>query len=95
LIVVTSWPFFWTSLSQNEQSANAGGLPQWPIKAVIPVAFAILFVQGLSELIKRVAIMRGGLSEPSKHDGYHDIALAAAAEPPPPGQRDRDGSTDA
>lgn len=84
MVVVTSWPFFATSYAQNEQSANAGGLPQWPIKALIPVAFALLFVQGLSELIKRIAIMRGDLAEPAKHDGYHDIAVAAGAEPSPP-----------
>jgi TRAP-type mannitol/chloroaromatic compound transport system permease small subunit len=82
MIAVTSWLFFATSFQQNEQSPNAGGLPQWPIKALIPVAFACLFVQGLSELIKRIAIMRGELAEPSRHDGYHDIAVAAGAAEP-------------
>ncbi len=43
----------------GEQSPNAGGLPQWPIKALVPAAFALLFLQGVSELIKRIAIMRG------------------------------------
>lgn len=52
-------------LRLGEQSPNAGGLPQWPIKALIPAAFALLFVQGVSELIKRVAIMRGDLEEPN------------------------------
>lgn len=64
VIVGTSWFFFLSSYAQNEQSLNYGGLPQWPIKFVIPVAFIILFVQGLSELIKRIAIIRGDLSEP-------------------------------
>jgi TRAP-type mannitol/chloroaromatic compound transport system permease small subunit len=82
MIAVTSWFYFGTSLAQNEQSPNAGGLPQWPIKALIPAAFAILFVQGLSELIKRIAIMRGELAERTPHDGYHDIAVAAGAELP-------------
>jgi len=81
MIAVTSWTFFATSYAQNEQSANAGGLPQWPIKALIPVAFAILFLQGLSELIKRIAILRGDLPEPPRHDGYHDVAIAAGSEP--------------
>ncbi len=60
LIIYTSYhsPISWL---QNEQSKDAGGLPQWPIKALIPVAFTLLFVQGISELIKRIAIMRGDL----------------------------------
>lgn len=77
MIAYTSVLFFWTSFSQNEQSPNAGGLPLWPIKALIPVAFALLFVQGLSELIKRIAIMRGELEESTLHDGYHEAVLAA------------------
>lgn len=77
MIVYTSAIFFSTSLAQNEQSPNAGGLPLWPIKALIPVAFALLFAQGLSELIKRIAIMRGDLAERSGHDGYHEAVVAA------------------
>lgn len=69
LIIWTSWDFFQSSYAQNEQSSNYGGLPQWPIKAVIPFAFALLFAQGLSELIKRIAILRGELedSAPASH----------------------------
>lgn len=79
MIVYTSWIFFATSYAQNEQSPNAGGLPLWPIKALIPIAFALLFAQGISELIKRIAIMRGDLAEPSAHGGYHDAVLAAGS----------------
>ena len=61
VVLVTSWPFFVRAWLQNEQSSNAGGLPQWPAKALIPIAFAILLVQGLSEIVKRLAIMRGTL----------------------------------
>ena len=77
LIAFTSWSYFATSFVQNEQSPNAGGLVQWPIKALIPIGFALLFVQGLSELIKRIAIMRGELAETAGHGGYHEVALAA------------------
>jgi TRAP-type mannitol/chloroaromatic compound transport system permease small subunit len=63
IIVWTSWPFFLVSYAQNEQSSNFGGLPQWPPKFLIPLAFAILFAQGVSELIKRIAVMRGDLAE--------------------------------
>jgi TRAP-type mannitol/chloroaromatic compound transport system permease small subunit len=63
VVVWTSWPFFVSSYEQNEQSSNFGGLVQWPAKLLIPVAFTILFVQGVSELIKRIAIMRGELAD--------------------------------
>ena len=79
MIVYTSWIFFATSYAQNEQSPNAGGLALWPIKALIPIAFALLFAQGISELIKRIAIMRGDLAESTVHDGYHDAVLAAGS----------------
>lgn len=80
LIVVTSWSFFLASYAHNEQSPNAGGLVLWPIKALIPVAFALLFVQGLSEIIKRVAIMRGDLVESEPQGGYHDTVAGAGAD---------------
>jgi TRAP-type mannitol/chloroaromatic compound transport system permease small subunit len=80
LILVTSWSYFLTSYFQNEQSQNAGGLPQWPIKALIPIAFALLFVQGVSELIKRIAIMRGDLEEPKGRHGYHEAVAEAASD---------------
>jgi TRAP-type mannitol/chloroaromatic compound transport system permease small subunit len=79
MITYTSWLFFETSLAQNEQSPNAGGLPLWPIKALIPVAFALLFAQGLSELIKRIAIMRGEIDETTGHGSYHEAVVAAGA----------------
>jgi TRAP-type mannitol/chloroaromatic compound transport system permease small subunit len=69
IVVWTSWSFFLVSFEQNEQSSNYGGLPQWPAKLLIPLAFAILFIQGVSELIKRIAIMHGDLAEPGG-DGH-------------------------
>ncbi|WP_072396599.1 TRAP transporter small permease subunit [Hyphomicrobium sp. CS1GBMeth3] len=80
MIVYTSWLFFASSYAQNEQSPNAGGLPLWPIKLLIPIAFALLFLQGLSELIKRIAIMRGDLDDPTSQGGYHDAAVAAGSD---------------
>lgn len=80
VILFTSWEFFLTSYAENEQSQNAGGLPQWPIKALIPIAFALLFAQGLSELIKRIAIIRGDKNEPHAHGSYHDVVAATGAE---------------
>jgi TRAP-type mannitol/chloroaromatic compound transport system permease small subunit len=78
LMLVTSWPFFVKSLSINEQSASAGGLPQWPAKALIFAGFALVLAQGASELIKRIAIMRGLLSEAGRAGG--DAPTGAADE---------------
>lgn len=74
----TGWPFFYRSLLQNEQSNNAGGLPQYPAKMLVPLCFTLLFVQGISELIKRIAIMRGELADVSG-GGHHEAAEAEAA----------------
>ena len=52
-----SWPFFMQSYEVFEHSSNAGGLLRWPIKIVLPLGFALLALQGLSELIKRVAFL--------------------------------------
>jgi len=54
-----SWPFFMQSFNVYEHSSNAGGLLRWPIKLVLPIGFALVALQGLSELIKRVAFLNG------------------------------------
>ena len=54
-----AWPFFMQSFNVYEHSSNAGGLVRWPIKLVLPVGFALVALQGLSELIKRVAFLNG------------------------------------
>ncbi|MDD1530323.1 C4-dicarboxylate ABC transporter [Bradyrhizobium sp. WBOS7] len=64
VMIVTGVPFFLRSFQINEQSGNAGGLPQWPAKSLIMIAFAFLLVQGISELIKRIAVMRGLIPDP-------------------------------
>ncbi len=64
VMIVTSIPFFLTSLRVNEQSTNAGGLPQWPAKSLIMIAFTLLLIQGLSELVKRIAVMRDLIPDP-------------------------------
>jgi len=64
VMIVTGIPFFLRSYEINEQSVNAGGLPQWPAKALVMIGFALLFVQGISELIKRISIMRGLIPDP-------------------------------
>jgi len=78
VMILTAVPFFLVSYSQNEQSLNAGGLPQWPSKGLIMIAFIMLFVQGLSELIKRLAIMRDLISDP--HAGQKSSLEVEAEE---------------
>ncbi|MDA9550015.1 MULTISPECIES: TRAP transporter small permease subunit [unclassified Bradyrhizobium] len=64
VMIITGVPFFLRSFQINEQSGNAGGLPQWPAKALIMIGFAFLLVQAISELIKRIAVMRGLMPDP-------------------------------
>ena len=79
VMMIVSWPFAMRSLLLNEQSINAGGLPQWPAKLLIPIGFLMLFFQGVSELIKRIAIMRGALEDTTSGGGHHAAAEAEAA----------------
>jgi TRAP-type mannitol/chloroaromatic compound transport system permease small subunit len=78
IMVVTGIPFFIKSYSINEQSWNAGGLPQWPSKSLVMIAFAFLLVQGLSELIKRIAVMRDLIPDP--HAGQKSSLETEAEE---------------
>jgi TRAP-type mannitol/chloroaromatic compound transport system permease small subunit len=64
VMIITGVPFFLRSMQINEQSGNAGGLPQWPAKSLIMIGFTLLLVQGISELIKRIAVMRGLIPDP-------------------------------
>lgn len=64
IMIVTGGPFFWRSYEIGEQSGNAGGLPQWPTKSLIIIGFTLLLVQAISELIKRIAVMRGLIPDP-------------------------------
>lgn len=64
LMVWLSWPFFWRSWITGEQSMNAGGLIMWPAKFLILFGFVVLVFQGISEIIKSVAILRGDLPPP-------------------------------
>jgi len=64
VLVATGIPFFLNSYEINEQSGNAGGLPQWPTKSLVMIGFALLLAQGISELIKRGAVVRGMIPDP-------------------------------
>ena len=64
IIVKLSWPLFIDAFTSNEQSSDAGGLARWPVKLLIPAGFALLALQGISELIKRVAFLAGQAPDP-------------------------------
>ena len=79
-MILTGIPFFLKSWIINEQSGNAGGLPQWPSKALIFIGFTFLLLQGISELIKRIAVMRGVIPDPYETTGGTHAAIEAEAE---------------
>ncbi|MDP3606055.1 MAG: TRAP transporter small permease subunit [Polaromonas sp.] len=64
LMITLSWPFFVNAYTNGEMSQNAGGLIRWPVYLLVPVGFMLLMLQGLSELIKRVAFLRGLIDDP-------------------------------
>lgn len=59
-------PFFLQGLRSGEMSSNAGGLIMWPVYALIPLGFGLLMLQGISELIKRLAFLQGLIDDPTK-----------------------------
>lgn len=67
-ILWLSWPVFVDAYERHEVSTNAGGLLIWPGRLMVPVGFLLLVLQGVSELIKRVAFLRGMIPDPSEKD---------------------------
>ncbi len=59
ILIYFTWPWFVQSWEVGETSSNAGGLIRWPVKLMLPVGFALMALQGVSELIKRVAALQG------------------------------------
>ena len=68
LLSYLSWPFFHQSYVVGEISSNAGGLIRWPIKIVIPVGFVLLALQGVSEVIKRIAALQNLVKIDAKYE---------------------------
>lgn len=78
------WPWLLTSYRGGEISMNAGGLILWPAKAMLFIGFVLLFLQGISEIIKKIAVMRGLIPDPFPAVSHHapleiDPDLAAQA----------------
>ncbi len=86
MVVTVMWlaiPLVAESYKIDEYSANAGGLLRWPVKALLPLGFVLLALQGVSELIKRIAFLAGRIEDPnSKAKGpsaEEELAAAIAA----------------
>lgn len=68
ILIDMTWPFFWDSWIRGEESNNAGGLIRWPVKLLLPIGFALLLAQGISELIKRWAAILGKIEMDTRYD---------------------------
>ena len=99
IIMRLSWPLFLDSFERNEVSTNAGGLIIWPARLMVPIGFALLIIQAVSELIKRIAFLRGLAPDPlqKRHEKSAEEELAeeiarqrgvpTAGESVPPSER--------
>lgn len=86
MVVAVLWlslPLVAESYKIQEMSANAGGLIRWPVKILLPIGFTLLALQGISELIKRIAFLAGRIDDPNnKEKGptpEEELAAAIAA----------------
>src|SRR3978361_873136 len=68
LLSYLSWPFFYQAYAVGEVSGNAGGLIRWPIKLVVPIGLVMLALQGVSEVIKRIAALQGYVTIDAKYE---------------------------
>lgn len=65
-VITLVWPLVVKAYVTGEMSSNAGGLIRWPVFAMVPIGFALLLMQGASELIKRIAFLKGLIDDPTK-----------------------------
>ena len=66
VVIDLSWPLVARAVTSGEMSSNAGGLIRWPVFALLPLGTALLGLQGISELIKRFAFLRGLIDDPTR-----------------------------
>jgi len=67
-------PYVSMSVRSGEVSTNSGGLIIWPAKALLLAGFTLLFLQGISEIIKKIAVMRGLIDDPTPFISAHEAA---------------------
>ncbi len=77
LMIYDLWPFFWLSFTSGEVSNSPGGLIIWPAKGLILLGFVLLLAQGVSELIKRVAVLQGLVPDPYEEKRDEDETVVA------------------
>jgi TRAP-type mannitol/chloroaromatic compound transport system permease small subunit len=65
-VIALVWPLVVKAYMTGEMSSNAGGLIRWPVFAMVPLGFALLMIQGVSELIKRIAYLQGLIDDPTQ-----------------------------
>jgi TRAP-type mannitol/chloroaromatic compound transport system permease small subunit len=85
MLIQMSWPLFVKAWQSGEMSQNAGGLIRWPVYLLLPVGIALLLLQSGSELIKRIAFLRGLIPDPLAHGHAGDDdspAVTEAGNPP-------------
>jgi TRAP-type mannitol/chloroaromatic compound transport system permease small subunit len=68
ILTYFTWPWFVESWLINESSSNAGGLIRWPVKLLLPVGFALMALQGISEIIKRIAALENVINADFKYE---------------------------
>jgi TRAP-type mannitol/chloroaromatic compound transport system permease small subunit len=78
LVLVLSWPVFVDSWRSGEVSSNANGLVLWPARLLVPAGFALLVLQGLAELARRIAFLRGLVPDPGEKPESAQRELAEA-----------------
>jgi TRAP-type mannitol/chloroaromatic compound transport system permease small subunit len=80
LVLYEAWPWFVRAWESQEISSSAGGLILWPAKVLVPVGFALLLLQGLSELVKRIAFLAGSGPDPTERPPEKTAEEALAEE---------------
>jgi TRAP-type mannitol/chloroaromatic compound transport system permease small subunit len=80
VIMVLSWPMVEEAYFRHEISSDAGGLLRWPVKLLIPAGFLLLTLQGMSEIIKRIAFLLGRIPDPlERHKDPHAEEMLKSA----------------
>jgi TRAP-type mannitol/chloroaromatic compound transport system permease small subunit len=84
LVMWLSWPVFVNAWVSGEISSNAGGLIRWPVRLLVPLGFFLLSLQGVSELIKRIAYLRGLIPDPAGKQAHPVVRHRSGTEGTPP-----------
>ena len=87
ILLQLSWPLFVKAWQSGEMSQNAGGLIRWPVLALVPLGMVLLLAQAASELVKRVAFLKGLIPDPLAHPENPETQMIPAEEPAEAGRR--------